>query len=191
MSPVRCSYNLELINAQDAAIVVIQFNIYRPPRCNNNNSTLREFCQELNPVISNISKNNNDVVITGDFNIDLLQINERSEIQKYFDLFANPNDNYNKFEDIILNAKAKFLSPKIVRFKKYKHKLSPWMTNGILQSLKFKDKLYLDMKATKQETEKYESLKSHLQAYNSLLKNWSDRQKLIIMQTNLAKISQI
>ena len=44
------------------------------------------------------------------------------------------------------------------------------MTNGILQSLKFKDKLYLDMKATKQETEKYESLKSHLQAYNSLLK---------------------
>ena len=33
------------------------------------------------------------------------------------DHFANPNDNYNKFEDIILNAKAKFLSPKIVRLK--------------------------------------------------------------------------
>ena len=63
-------------------------NIYRPPRFYNNNSTLREFCQELNPVISNISKNNNDVVITRDFNIDLLQINKQPEIQKYFDLFV-------------------------------------------------------------------------------------------------------
>ena len=45
------------------------------------------------------------------------------------------------------------------------------MTNGILQSLKFKDKLYLNMKATKPEMEKYEYIKSHLHAYNSLLKN--------------------
>ena len=57
------------------------------------------------------------------------------------------------------------------------------MTNGILQSLKFKNKLYLDMKATKPETVKYNSLKFHLQAYNSLLKivryvkfdNYTDR----------------
>ena len=63
-------------------------NIYRPPRHNDNNNTVRQFCSELQPVISNISKHDSNAIITGDFNIDLLQINERSEFQKYFDLFT-------------------------------------------------------------------------------------------------------
>ena len=63
-------------------------NIYRPSRHNNNNNTVRQFCSELQPVVSNISKHNTNAIITGDFNIDLLQINERSEFQKYFDLFT-------------------------------------------------------------------------------------------------------
>ena len=36
----------------------------------------------------NIAHENNCSIITGDFNIDLLQINEGVEIQKYFDLFV-------------------------------------------------------------------------------------------------------
>ena len=63
-------------------------NIYRPPRSNNNNVTLRKFISEIEPVISNIAHKNNCSIITGDFNIDLLQINEIVEIQKYFDLFV-------------------------------------------------------------------------------------------------------
>ena len=35
-----------------------------------------------------MSKDSSNVIITGDFNIDLLQINERSEFQKYFDIFV-------------------------------------------------------------------------------------------------------
>ena len=196
-------------------------NIYRPPRHNNNNNTVRQFCSELQPVVSNISKHNRNAIITGDFNIDLLQINERSEFQKYFDLFtthglfpsitlptrssgtlidqiycklkdpkqlvfscvidtmisdhypcfaivdilksrkhkpkfvqvykhdpaaflsfydelstrfqdvpldpdlcADPNDNYALFESIVVDTKSKYLAPKTVRFKKYKHRLS-------------------------------------------------------------------
>ena len=63
-------------------------NIYRPPRFNNSNTTLKTFLTELDPIISCIIKDKADVLITGDFNIDLLQINERTEIQKYFDLFV-------------------------------------------------------------------------------------------------------
>ena len=44
------------------------------------------------------------------------------------DLMTDPNENYNIFEKIILDAKTKHLSPKSVRFKKYKHKISPWIT---------------------------------------------------------------
>ena len=63
-------------------------NIYRPPRSNNSNVTLRKFISKIDPVINNIAHENNCSIITGDFNIDLLQINERVEIQKYFDLFV-------------------------------------------------------------------------------------------------------
>ena len=38
--------------------------------------------------MSDISINSCHIIIAGDFNIDLLQINERSEFQKYFDLFV-------------------------------------------------------------------------------------------------------
>ena len=62
-------------------------NIYRPPRHNNNNATIENFLNEITPVISNIAKNNCNIVISGDFNIDLLQINERVKYQKYFDVW--------------------------------------------------------------------------------------------------------
>ena len=65
---------------------IIIGNIYRPPRSNNNNKTIKQFCEELSPIISNISKNSCHIIIAGDFNIGLLQINERSKFQKYFDL---------------------------------------------------------------------------------------------------------
>ena len=38
------------------------------------------------------------------------------------DLMTDPNENYNIFEKIILDAKTKHLSPKSVWFKKYKHR---------------------------------------------------------------------
>ena len=67
---------------------VIIGNLYRPPRHNDNNETIKQFCQDLAPIISKVSKSGPDVIITGDFNIDLLQINDRSEYQKYFNLFV-------------------------------------------------------------------------------------------------------
>ena len=64
------------------------------------------------------------------------------------DLLNDPNENYNAFEKIILDAKDKFLSPKKVWFKKYRHKLSPWITNGILTSIKQRDKIHLSLIAS-------------------------------------------
>ena len=249
---------------------IIIGNIYWPPQSDNNNKTIKQFCEELTPVISNISKNSCHIIITGDFNIDLLQINERSEFQKYFDLFvthglfpnitvparccrsssslidqmfcklkelkhhltscvikscisdhfpyisvfdilkksrhtpkfvkincsdetsfeafhsevksrienlnmdpdlfSDPNDNYRRFEEIILNAKAKHLAPKTIRFKKHKHKLSQWMTSGILNSIKFRDKLFLELKTLNSTSELHDSINANLKSYNKILK---------------------
>ena len=245
-------------------------NIYRPPKYNNNNATVENFVNEITPIISSIAKSSCNIVISGDFNIDLLQINERVKYQKYFDMFvtnglfplitlptregkhsatlidqifckvknftdidssgilksslsdhypclasldickkkqhepkyvtinnkneqalisfcnevetclnewqinrdllANPNENYNIFDKIITDAKAKYLSPKTVRFKKYKHKISPWMNHDILRSIKDRDDLYKTVLSTPPEDPNYDSLKENLQNLKSSLK---------------------
>ena len=59
-----------------------QSGIYIGPPRFNNNSTLKQFLSELDPLLSSIAKDNTNVIIAGDFNIDLLQINDRVEIKK-------------------------------------------------------------------------------------------------------------
>ena len=245
-------------------------NIYRPPRSNNSNVTLRKFISEIDPVINNIAHENNCSIITGDFNIDLLQINERVEIQKYFDLFLtrgffpkitlptrpsryntslidqlfcklnnpkqhlisciiqtqisdhypyfslidilkkkhhrpkfvkinsmnadslnmfcndikdsmknttwnnglfhDPNDNYGTFEKLVVDAKTRHFKAKTVHFNRYKHKISPWVTSGILRSIQFRDKIYRNLQSTSPDTENYNTLKHNLKSYNSILK---------------------
>ena len=86
------------------------------------------------------------------------------------DLFSYPYDNYRQFEEIIVNAKAKHLAPKTVRFKKHKHKLSQWMTSGILNSIKFRDKLFLKLKTLNSTSELHDSINANLKSYNKTLK---------------------
>ena len=95
-------------------------------------------------------------------------------------LHSDPNANYmyNTFENIITKAREKHLAPKIVRFRKYKHKISPWITKGILKSIRFRDKLYRKLYNTKDNSEVYGALKMELSRYNSLLKKTIRQAKL-------------
>ena len=43
---------------------------------------------ELNPVIDKLSNENSYAIFTGDFNINLLEINTRLKYQAFFDLFV-------------------------------------------------------------------------------------------------------
>ena len=85
-------------------------------------------------------------------------------------LFHDPDHNYGIFERIISDAKAKHLAPRIVKFNRYKHKISPWATSGILRSIKYRDKLYKKLKLTPPDTEIYNSLKYNLNSYSCILK---------------------
>ena len=49
---------------------------------------------------------------------------------------VNPNDNYNKLENYIVTAISKHMSTKRIKYNKHKHRKSPWMTTGILKSIK-------------------------------------------------------
>ena len=55
---------------------------------------------------------------------------------------ADTNMNYDIIHDAILIAKEKHMPCKLVKFKKHKHKKSKWITQGLLKSIRYRDKLY-------------------------------------------------
>ena len=55
---------------------------------------------------------------------------------------ADPNANFDCFMGLLSQAKQKCMPKEVVKFDKKKHKINPWMTRGILNSLNSKNKLY-------------------------------------------------
>ena len=62
---------------------IILGNIYRPPRDINEN--YRQFIDEFSTVLAKLERAHSDVIIAGDFNIDLLKIHEKPIFGDYFD----------------------------------------------------------------------------------------------------------
>jgi hypothetical protein len=243
-------------------------NIYRPPKHIQDKYT--EFINEISPILNSLESNNNDVIIAGDFNIDLLHINDTqsysdffdmltshsfypkitlptrlsnkhgtlidnlfcklteasldttsgvlikkfSDHQPYFtiyndlkhvnvipkyvkvnkqdkesiekfhyeilhdlelenlsnDLLQDPNINYNILHNIMQSAKMKHMPQKMVKYNKYKYKNSPWITQGIIKSIKFRDGLYKKYKMTDPDSPEFDILKVNLKTYNTILK---------------------
>ena len=50
-------------------------NKYRPPYDNNYKENINSFTSELDPILSSFDTSTNDLIVTGDFNINLLQVN--------------------------------------------------------------------------------------------------------------------
>ena len=61
---------------------IIIGNIYRLPR--NLNENYKQFLSEFTPIISSFDRTNSDVIIAGDFNINLLKINENEVFADFF-----------------------------------------------------------------------------------------------------------
>ena len=247
-------------------------NIYKPPRENNNNSNITAFLDLITPVIQSLSKGNNEAVLVGDMNIDLLKIGERDKYSEYLDLvinngflpqinlptrfarksaslldhifckltrnssinsnrsgilisnisdhlptfvfmdtaikrnvaprrvkvqskdeqsilkfcdkisqshiydkldhseLADPDVNYVVLENEIKSSMDECLPTKIKRFNRYKHKLSPWISSGIIDSIHFRDKLYKEFEMSINGSESYVILKQNLQVFNGILR---------------------
>ena len=66
-------------------------------------------------------------------------------------LNADTNINYEIIHDEIARAKNKCMPSKIVKFKKYKHKKSSWITQGLLKSIRYRDQLYKKLKLSNRQ----------------------------------------
>ena len=60
----------------------------------------------------------------------------------------DPNNNYELFAQLIKSAREKHIPRVKVRYQKKKHKRSKWLTNGILNSINTKDRLYKTLMQT-------------------------------------------
>ena len=255
-------------NTCDIQKKIILGNIYRPPRDNVEN--YQTFINDLNMIFNKLQQTRAEVIIVGDFNIDLLKMKDKPVVNEYFenilsngfvpkitfptritqysstlidnalvklshnnnnttagilthslsdhqpyfiildniklkqkqnrlvkvfpndklslnsfvteiselDLLhklntddnANPNQNYDIINDSIINAILKHLPVKEVRYNRHKHKKSKWITIGLLNSIKYRDKLYKKLHCTPVNHPDYENQKVNLQTYNRILK---------------------
>ncbi len=64
-----------------------KLHIYRPP--NELIDSYNEFIREIFPILEQLENNKNEVIIAGDFNIDLLKINDKQVICEYFDTLTS------------------------------------------------------------------------------------------------------
>ena len=62
------------------------FNLYRPPR---SNQILKQFIEELTPIIDTIMSQNHNIALVGDTNINLLKMHENSIYCDFFDLLMS------------------------------------------------------------------------------------------------------
>ena len=58
-----------------------------------------------------------------------------------------------------------------MKYNKHKHKKSRWITQGIVKSIRFRDKLYQTLMKTPRDTIQFQNHKINLNTYNKILKS--------------------
>ena len=85
-------------------------------------------------------------------------------------LHTDPTENLTTLNMLITQAKEKHLPIKLVKFNKHKHKKSNWISTGIIRSITYRDKLYMQLKQVPIDSEMYTHLKTNLKTYQVILK---------------------
>jgi endonuclease/exonuclease/phosphatase family metal-dependent hydrolase len=99
-----------------------------------------------------------------------LELVNTASIDKFHQsINIDPNLNYDILSKIIKDARIKHLPVKYVKFKKHRHRKSKWITQGIIRSIRFRDKLYSKLRSTPLTSPDYNKYKVNLQTYNRIL----------------------
>ena len=246
---------IEISNMETNKLIIIG-NVYRPP--NNTNDIYQTFTTEFSAILENLQNKNCEVIIAGDYNIDLLKINDNPTFgnsfnspvaQSFFPQITLPTRFSDRNCTIIDNFLCKFTkhflpptsgilvsrisdhfpyfifldslkvkrikAPKTIKIQlwnaecihqfktelnnaniydsldnslatnptqnlnilnhaisqaKHKHTKSTWITNGILRSISYRDKLYLELKRLPSDSERHANIKVNLKTYQSILR---------------------
>ena len=100
---------------------------------------------------------------------------------------SDPNKNYDIIHNAIQTSIDEHLPTKTVRFNRYKHKNSKWITSGLLKSIQFRDKLYKKFHKYKPGTDNRNNLQINLRTFNAILKKSIHMAKSDYYHTQLNK----
>jgi len=117
------------------------------------------FCEVVKPVKDSLEK-----LKTGLRNINFIDLLDHSAD-------ANPQANYTVFQTKLQDLYNEFYPTVRVKINHYKHKKSKWITDEILSSIRYRDKLYKQVKKTPPHTATFLNLKNDLKVYNKILKS--------------------
>lgn len=115
-----------------------------------------------------IHLNNENALIN--FKNDLQSSDIIQELTSIFEQKEDINKQYDKFHKLMVSLTHKHFSSKIVKYNKYKHKKSKWITTGILKSIQYRDKLYAKLKHTNTNDIYYSTYSQNFKTYNKILK---------------------
>ena len=135
--------------------------------------------RRLSPKTVKINRYNN--ISIDKFKQELLQENIINKLDS--SPHSDPNGNYIILHDIIQKAKQKHLPTVTKKFNKHKHKKEKWITRGIINSIKFRDKLHLRLRRTPSNSPLHETLKVNLRTYNRILKSNIRQAKTLYYQS--------
>lgn len=93
-----------------------------------------------------------------------------ADIMNKINICLNVDEKYESLQNIIKEGLNTCLPIKTCRFNKYKHKKCPWITSGILQSIKHRDKLYRQLKSLSDHNSNFNTKNINFKTYNHILK---------------------
>ena len=96
----------------------------------------------------------------------------RTQIMNKLDSTQNGNPclNYHILNNEISKLLEQHLKKKRVKTRHYKHKKTPWVTCGIINSIKYRDKLYKNLKSTSPDSPIYNTIKTNYNTYQQILR---------------------
>ena len=110
-------------------------------------------------------------------------------IQYSTDLLEDPSQNCAKLINCITEQMKNCFPERKVKFNKYRHKIAPWMTNGILQSMRHRDKLYVNMHKSPINSENRKRLETELKQLQTILQKTIRQAKRLHFEVEFTKFS--
>ena len=82
----------------------------------------------------------------------------------------DPNHNHQILEESLIDSHNECFDTRVVKFNYKEHKISPWMTNGVLKSINHKNRFYKNFKQFKPDSFIYTEKQLYFNRYRNELK---------------------
>ena len=83
---------------------------------------------------------------------------------------ADPSINYNIIDESITKAIKMFSKSKTAKLNRRKHKLSKWITKGIIRSINTRNDMYRKLRKTSPDSEDFQKKTTNLKTFSTILK---------------------